>query len=196
MALALPATLGTLGAGPAGLGPRPAEASVSIAVTLDQLVASASRVVVATALEERSQWEELAGARRIVTYTRLRVDQTVAGEPAEEVWVRTLGGVVDRVGQQVSGEAHLAIGAEALLFLTPAKDGALVVAGMAQGHYPIVKQADQAPRLAASPDLGAVLPRPGPTVSAREALVGSPLGEAIKAVQATVRAQKVNGGKR
>ncbi len=104
--------------------------------------------------------------------------------------------VVDRIGQQVSGEAHLAIGAQALLFLMPAKDGALVVAGMAQGHYPVLKQTDQPPRLAASPDLGAVLPRPGPSITAREVLVGAPLGDAIKAVQSAARAQKVNDGKR
>jgi len=190
LALALPAALG---AGPAALGPRPAEAAVSVAISLDQLVTSASRVVVATALEQRSQWEELGGARRIVTYTRLTVDETVAGEPGNEVWVRTLGGVVDRIGQQVSGEAHLALGAKSLLFLMPARDGALVVVGMAQGHYPVLEQADRSVKLAASPDLGTVMPRPGPTIAAREVLVGATLSDAIKAVQ---HAKQVNDAKR
>lgn len=189
--LAGPAAIGIV---PSPLAPRPAEASVSVAVTLDQLVASSSFVVVATAVEQRSQWEELGGSRRIVTYTRLAVDQAALGEPGKEIWVRTLGGVVGKIGQSVSGEAHLAPGSQALVFLRRMDDGATVVSAMAQGHYPLVKTAaDQPARLAASPDAGAILPRSGPSIAAREVLVGTPLADAIKAVQ---RARQVLDGKR
>jgi hypothetical protein len=188
--LAFPAAIAI---GPSLLAPRTAEASVSVALTLEQLASGASHIVVATAVEKRSRWEELGGGRRIVTYTRLTVDQPVAGEPAKEIWVRTLGGVVDKIGQHVSGEAHLAVGAQSLLFLKLAPDGVLVVSGMAQGHYPIVKQPDQPPRLAPSPDQGAVLGRPGPSIAAREILAGATLADAIKAVQ---RARKVNDAKK
>ena len=190
LVLAVPAAIGL---GPAALAPRPAEASVSVAVTLEQLVAGSAYVVVGTAVEQQGRWEELGGGRRIVTYTRLAVDQAVAGEPGKEVWVRTLGGVVDKVGQHVSGEAQLALGSESLLFLKRVEDGAVVVSGMAQGHYPILKKPAEPVRLAASPDVGAILPRPGPSISARERLVGASLGDAIQAIQ---RVRQAGNGKR
>ncbi|WP_437496381.1 hypothetical protein [Sorangium sp. So ce1099] len=179
-------------------GPREAQAAVSVQLSLEELVSRAAYVVVATATEQRSQWEELGGARRIVTYTRLSVDRPVAGQPDGEIWVRTLGGVVGDIGQQVSGDAQLKIGGQAMVFLSRA-GSALVVAGMAQGHYPVVdgeegRRVAGAPRvavrrLAASPDGGTVLPRPGPAISAREQLVGATLDAAIDAVS---RAWKAN----
>jgi hypothetical protein len=178
-------------------GPREAMAAVSIQLSLEELTTSTSYVVVATALEQRSQWEELGGSRRIVTYTRLSVERTVAGEPGRELWVRTLGGVVDKIGQQVSGDARLTPGSRSLLFLKKV-DTAVVVAGMAQGHYPVVE--DEEPsvgagarralvrRLAPSPDAGALLPRRGPAISAREQLVGATLDDAVAAVTRAWRA--------
>ncbi len=78
-----------------------------------------------------------------------------------------------------------------MLFLAKVNAG-LVVTGMAQGHYPVVEGEvtgkPAAPRLAGSPDAGMLLPRRGPTISARERLVGLPLDEAVAAVQ---RAQAV-----
>ncbi len=198
--LALPAAL-VVDPGAPWPGPRPAAASVSISMSLEQLVAGSRTVVVGTAAERKSRWEELGGAKRIVTYTRIAVDTSVAGEPAKEVWVRTLGGVVDKVGQLVPGDARIAPGSRSLLFLAKADDGALVVTGMAQGHYPVV--AEQAPpgagvaaprlRLAASPDGGAIVPRPGPMISAREALVGAPLEDAVAMVR---RARKALDAKK
>ena len=179
-------------------GARAASASVSISISLEQLVARSSAVVVGTAVERQSRWEELGGTRRIVTYTRVAIDRTVTGEPGKDVWVRTLGGVVDRVGQQVAGDARLALSARALLFLGRADDGATVVAAMAQGHFPVVEEdasggsergsGAKRARLAASPDTGAVLPRPGPTISAREVLVGATLEDAILAIRRAKRA--------
>ncbi|WP_437539292.1 hypothetical protein WME79_23745 [Sorangium sp. So ce726] len=182
-------------------GPRAAQAAVAIQLSLDELVAAASYVVVATAIEQRSQWEELGGARRIVTYTRLSIDRTVAGQPDGEVWVRTLGGVVGDVGQHVSGDAQIAIGAQAMVFVSRV-GSALVVSGMAQGHYPVVDGEEKPTvaggagarriavrRLAVSPDSGTVLPRPGPAISAREQLIGATLDTAIDAVNQAWKAK-------
>lgn len=162
---------------PTGELPR-AEAAVSVQVSVEELVAASRWVVVAEAVEHTSRWEQVAGARRIVTYTKLAIEDTVLGEPATELVVRTLGGAVDRIGQQVSGEASLVTGQRALLFLVES-EGALAVTGMAQGHYPIVDDGVTR-RLAASPDAGAILPRRGPALSIREELVGATL-EAAKA---------------
>ncbi|WP_437804916.1 hypothetical protein [Sorangium sp. So ce1078] len=188
------------GASPGALlsGPRAAQAAVAIQLSLDELVSAASYVVVATATEQHSKWEELGGSRRIVTYTRLSIDRAVAGQPDGEVWVRTLGGVVGDVGQHVAGDAQLRIGAQAMIFVSRASS-ALVVSGMAQGHYPVVDGEDTqrvagAPRvavrrLAASPSSGTVLARPGPAISAREQLVGATLDAAIDAVSRAWKAK-------
>jgi hypothetical protein len=168
-------------------GPRPASASVAINVTLDELVIRSAFVVVATAAERHSAWENLAGGRRIVTYTKLKVDQSVVGEAGSEVWVRTLGGAVGKIGQHVSGEARITMGSKALFFLAKS-DGALVVTGLAQGHYPIVTEEGRV-KLASSPDTGKLLPAQGPSIPARDVLIGATLESALGAVQRARRAQ-------
>src|SRR3954462_8844402 len=88
-----------LGAAPAAaiLVPTDAQASVSIAVGYDALVKDADAVGIATPIESKSVWED----GRIYTYTRLRIEQGVAGElgTGSEGWVRTMGGVVEKIGQ-------------------------------------------------------------------------------------------------
>jgi hypothetical protein len=168
-----------------------ASAAVSILMSLEELLDAADSVVVGTALDHRSQWEDLAGGRRIVTYTRIKVEQTVVGRPSSEVWVRTLGGVVGKVGQAVSGEAQIGLNTTSLLFLTKA-DTVLVVTGMAQGHFPIVESAGSR-KLASSPDAGTLLPRRGPSISAQELLVGTTVDSGIESIQRARRAQ--NGKK-
>jgi hypothetical protein len=174
-------------------GPRSAEASVAVLISLEDLTAASTYVIVATAGEQRSAWEETPSGKRIVTYTRLKVDRAVAGPAETELWVRTLGGVVDKIGQSVSGEAMIATGQRSLLFLARVDVG-LVVVGMAQGHYPIVEAEGPktGPRIAGSPDAGMLLPRRGPTISARERLVGLSLEDAVSAVQ---RARKATDAK-
>ena len=65
-----------------------------------------------------------AKGRRIVTYTRLRIDRMVDGNPQAEVWVRTLGGHVGDIGQHVDGEA----------VLMPSRPGLVLPAGPARRH--------------------------------------------------------------
>jgi hypothetical protein len=164
------------------LGPPPAEAAVSLLVTLDELVQSSTYVVLGTAAEHNSAWEETPSGRRIVTYTRIDVERTVAGDPGTSVWVRTLGGTVGSIGQYVSGEAQITLGSRSLLFLH--KEGPLVaVTEMAQGHFPVIADDKGPVRLGASPDAGALLPRRGPSISAREVLVGATIERAVVAVQ-------------
>lgn len=163
-----------------------AQAGVSILMTLDELVASSARVVLAQPVERTSRWEVLGGGKRIVTYTRLVVDEPIAGAGptegrADEVWVRTLGGAVDGVGQHVSGEASFTLGERSLVFLERASDGAAVVAGMAQGHYRLA-EVEGAIVLRPSPDAGTLLPRRGPSIAAREVLAGARLDRARTAV--------------
>ncbi|HEY4119906.1 MAG TPA: hypothetical protein VGM56_18695 [Byssovorax sp.] len=155
--------------------PSVAEASVSRLLSLDELVAGATHVVVATPMERKAVWEEIGGSKRIVTYTRIDVARTVLGSAHGSVWVRTLGGAVGNVGQSVAGEAKLTIGQQAVIFLFDAA-GVTVVSGRAQGHFPV--GADNT--LRSSPDVGGLIPQRGPAaVSARDALIGADLEVAL-----------------
>jgi hypothetical protein len=168
---------------------RRADATTARLITLEELTSYSAYVVVATARERRSVWEDMPSGRRIVTYTRISVDRPIVGAPGGELWVRTLGGVVDKIGQSVPGEAQLALGAQALLFLAKA-NGVVVVAGMAQGHYPIVADDKGMLRLAPSPDSALYVARPGPSLSARERLLGATVDDAANAVTAVSRPGK------
>ncbi|MBI4702096.1 MAG: hypothetical protein HY744_13250 [Deltaproteobacteria bacterium] len=167
-------------------GPVPARAAVAVAFSLDELVARSTHAVVARAIERRSLWIELGGGRRIVTYTKLAAQQTLLGPAEKDLWVRTLGGVVGKIGQQVSGEAQIEPGSLSLLFLTRAGDGELVVSGMAQGHYPIREASAGAPaRLRRSGEIGLLLhPRGRRVVPVTSELDDRDLDSAIAAVRA------------
>ena len=92
---------------------------------------------VVTAAESRAVWED----GRIYTYTHVRVDsrgRRRARQPGAEAWVRTMGGVVGKVGQIVEGEAAFAPGRPSLLFLRPGPVGAYVVTDRGQGQFPVV----------------------------------------------------------
>jgi hypothetical protein len=143
-----------------------ARASVSIQVTWDGLLRESTAAVVATSVEQRAVWEN----GRIYTYARLHVDRAIAGAgelpSGAEAWVRTMGGVVGKVGQVVDGEAVLTPGQSGLLFLHPGPPGAYVVTARGQGQFPLVPDADPRapPHLVRSHSAGALLPpRPAAT---------------------------------
>ena len=119
--------------------PTDAHASVSIAVGYDALVQDADSVGVVTPTETKSVWED----GRIYTYTRVKVDQGVAGEMGTggEGWVRTMGGVVGKIGQMVDGEPVFNTGKPSLLFLRKFKQsGTWEVSARAQGQYPVITE--------------------------------------------------------
>lgn len=159
-----------------------AHASISIAVVFDALVRESSAVALATPVEQRSVWED----GRIYTYTRIRADQAVAGELAAggEAWVRTLGGVVGHIGQQVDGEPVLTVGRPSLLFLRSGTAGTLEVTARAQGQFAVTLDETKAQRLMRSSGVGVLLPpkaqqagnaQVGPVAPAATALAGDVL---------------------
>jgi hypothetical protein len=176
-------------------GPAEAHAALSVAYTLDELVEVTPRVMVAKAVERRSVWEKIGGAKRIVTYTRLTRSESVYGDAPSELWVRTLGGAVGKIGQHVAGEARFRLGHESLVFLTQTDGGTYVVAGAAQGHYPIVADADDSSvrKLALSPNRGEIIKKKNQKTTIQEALGGVAVGSGvskIKRAMARVNAKK------
>jgi hypothetical protein len=178
------------------VGPRSAAASTFIEMTVADLVATSTLVAAGTPLESTSLWEDSEGGRgrRIVTYTRLRIDRIIDGSPQAEVWVRTLGGHVGDLGQHVDGEAVLVTARPGLFFLSAMPAGTHSVVGMSQGQYPLEAEAGGTVlRLRPPQGLGRLLDKlGGPKATdrppARLELVGRTLDDVAQLVAAERRA--------
>jgi hypothetical protein len=135
-----------------------AAASVSIAVGFDALVKDSDSVAVITPTEAQSLWED----GRIYTYTKVHVEQGVAGDlgAGADGWVRTMGGVVGKIGQMVDGEPVLVTGRPSLLFLRKLKSESIFeVSARAQGQYPVtVDPTTKVKKLVRSSNAGIILP--------------------------------------
>ncbi len=160
-----------------------ASATVVRALSLPALVESSRHVVVVTALAAESHFEDIGRKRRVVTDTRVRVEELIAKQPASasELLVRTLGGAVGRLGEHVDGQAQLVLGEACVAFLLQGPDGVHYVNGMAQGHYPLRGSALR--KLAGSPDLPQIIDFDS---SAVKTLVGSELGAATARIRGLV----------
>ena len=176
---------------------KPAEASVCIALTFDTLVHDSTSASLVTAVEKKSVWE----GGRIVSYTRVHVDQKIAGDlnVGDETWVASLGGVVGTVGQIVDGEPQLHVGVPYLLFLRPdasGTSGTRIVTGRAQGeiHLKTITNAKGLPVLQAvkNPGAGELLPPKASTTTtttvapklANDVVADRPVADVVKDVAA------------
>jgi Matrixin len=147
----------------ATLAAHDAAASVSISVLFEDLVRGASAAAIVSPLEKQAVWE----GGHIATYTHVRVDQVMGGSLPGELWVRTLGGGVGRIGQIVEGEAQFAVGQASLVFLRPhvdpvgaRADDAFVVVERAQGQFPVAGGDGEGRHLTQAPDVGSLIAPP------------------------------------
>jgi hypothetical protein len=135
--------------------PSVAFAGAARPISLSDLVKRSKHVVVATPRVADSMWEEIGGSRRLVTYTRLTLEESLDDRLVEgnEVLVRTLGGRLGALGQIVHGEAELRRDETSVVFLKARHDGTYHISGLAQGHYPLHTDVAQVRRLSSSPHL-------------------------------------------
>jgi len=153
-----------------------AHATTARAVSLADLVRRSSRIARVTPLDNFARSEDIGGTRHIVTYSRLRIDDSIHGPSGDsETLVRTLGGRVGDLGEIVHGEAELALDETCLVFLMPDSNGVELVTAMAQGHYPVSLDGAGTPRLRSSRNIPHLL---GGQTSAVAQLTGRPLNEA------------------
>lgn len=180
--------LGALAAGTGGvLFAGRAEATLLRGLSLPALAQSSDHIVLATALESNAHWEVLGGRRRIVTDTRVRIDDVLGQSTPEdpELLVRTLGGSIGEVAALVFGEAMLSSDEPCVLFLVNQGAGVRRVNGMAQGHYPLAADARNVMRLLSSPRTPELVGNNKPF--AVERLVGQPLSGARVLVREALR---------
>jgi hypothetical protein len=161
-----------------------ASATVVRSVSLQALARGSRGVAVVTALTSESHYESLGRRRRIVTDTRVRIEEDIAkaGGMGTEVLVRTLGGAVGDVGERVHGQVRWALSKPCVAFLLQGPDGVFYVNGMSQGHYPLIERAGRV--LTTSPDLPEIV---GFDSSAVKVLSGSELGRARSLIRAAVQ---------
>ena len=172
--------------------------------------------VVATPLERKSAWEQVDGTRKIVTYTKVRVERRIYGAGIlDTIWVRHLGGAVGRIGQQVAGEAVLPLNEPALLFLSRLKDDRYAVSGAAQGHFRLLpaegsthgatpagqlegpalesyRRELATRRVALDRSMGKLVRRAGPVLTVQEVLKDKTLADAIATIQKAKAARDAN----
>jgi hypothetical protein len=168
------------------LVPTSAPASVSIAATFDGLLGASTTAAVVSATESRAVWED----GRIYTYTHVRVERPIAGElgMGADAWVRTMGGIVGKVGQIVEGEAAFTPGDRSVLFLRPGPVGSYVVTDRGQGQFPVVADDRQASRVVRSHAVGMLVPPRGPAATARlaaDVLHGRPVDDVVQEIVAS-----------
>lgn len=111
-----------------------ATAAVVAAVSWAELADEASLILIGDVTKRRSAWRD----GRIVTTVSVRSTQTLKGVARSEVQVEVLGGIVDGIGQRVSGMAQFELGEQVALFLRPAGAAHRVI-GLAQGKLRITK---------------------------------------------------------
>lgn len=163
-------------------------ASLARPLTLSELVKNSRHAIVGTPVDLFAQWEPLGNHRRIITYTMVRTEYSIDGRPpaTRELLVRTLGGIVDGIGQIVPGEAVLRRGATSAVFLSEVGSDLFAVTGMAQGHYPLVADDAGVRRLTMSrgalevpaTPAAAVKRLDGRSVGEAEAMIATELGSA------------------
>jgi hypothetical protein len=146
--------------------PAPSRASVSIAVSWEGLLQESSSAAIATPFESRAVWEN----GRIYTYTHVRIDRSIIGDTATggDAWVRTMGGIVGKIGQSVEGEAILSLGHSSLLFLRAGPVSSFEVTARGQGQFPVVAGSDptQPAHVVRNNAVGLLLARRGPPATA------------------------------
>ena len=119
----------------------PADASVFIAMTAEELIGQSDAVIQGDVVSQQSRWDEQG--QLIVTDTTVRVSEVIVGEAPPVVTVRTIGGGVGRLLVEAPGFPQLDPGEAVLLFLK--NDEAIQasrIVGYEQGHFEVVERRD------------------------------------------------------
>jgi hypothetical protein len=108
------------------------------ALSLDELIAASSRVVVATVLSNESRWNE--EHTRIYTYTTVRVEEYIAGSGTvgDMLVIRTLGGAVGDMSLHIEGAPTFRPTEREVLFLSSITGRSeFSVTGWNQGRFQV-----------------------------------------------------------
>lgn len=170
-----------------------AQASIVLAVDLEEMTTRADRVVVGRVLSSESFQ---GGGGLIRTRHRVHVAQELRGTTDREVLVETLGGEMGDISMHVTGEPSLASGDEVLLFLQSRGGGVFHAIGATQGVMRIERQPHARPMVVPSRQRNLLLRRGADGLlrkSASPLAEARDLGEFLETVRAILEAQKDRG---
>jgi hypothetical protein len=127
-----PALLGCLAVMATG---QVSNATVVVSQSIEEMAQGAKVIVEGRVGQIQARWDE-AGSH-ISTYAEITLTRPLKGQATKTFLVKQPGGVVDGVGQYVSGAARFSPGEDVLLFLEPAADepGVFIVYALAAGKF-------------------------------------------------------------
>jgi hypothetical protein len=105
--------------------------------TLAERAAAANRVAVVSVLSRRSSADP-ADPRRIKTFTELLVAEDVKGHGPQRLSLVQLGGTVGPWSLRVPGDADLAPGEQALVFLNCPEPARCFLVALGEGKLPVI----------------------------------------------------------
>jgi hypothetical protein len=110
-------------------------ATTVIPMSIDQLNAASTHVLLGRAVESWSTWD--AEHRHIYTYTKFTVSEVLKGPAAQAVILKQMGGHAEGYQQKVAGIRYFAPGEQAVVFAhaSEANDNTLVITGLMQGNF-------------------------------------------------------------
>ena len=138
-------------------------------VTVEQLTAGSTHVVVATAEGSYSAWD--VGHNAIYTYTTFLINKALKGQFAHSTFVvKQFGGEVGNTVSRRIGVRQFTAGEQSVLFLFPSPngDGTMLVTGLMQGRFAVRRSGGSA-------TVSNGLPLPGRAAAIYE--VGAPVLE-------------------
>ena len=123
------------------MAPAPAAAATVVLLTLEEMEALATDIIVGTVQSTKAEWDK--DHRIIETRVKIRVDQPVKGKGkgGKLVTVVVPGGVVGEIGMRQSGAAVFAPGERVLLLAEPKRPSELRPVGLFQGKMAITHDA-------------------------------------------------------
>lgn len=113
-----------------------ASATSVVPMDLEEMAKASPNIVHATVISTNSHWNE--DKTVIVTDVKLRVHDALKGGAAGEITVTQLGGVVGALRVEVPGVAAFRPDQEAVLFLSPQKNGNHAITGFMQGQFDVL----------------------------------------------------------
>ena len=123
------------------MAPTPAAAATVVPLTLEEMEALATDIIVGTVHSTKAEWDK--DHRIIETRVKIRVDQPVKGKGkgGKLVTVVVPGGVVGEIGMRQSGAAVFHPGERVLLLAEPKRPSELRPVGLFQGKMAITYDA-------------------------------------------------------
>lgn len=116
-----------------------------VPISRADMVSRADLIVRATVLSRTSTWNE--DHSQIITLTQLRVQSFLKGSAPTELTLRQFGGEVNDMVSRIEGDAHLAIGQDAVLFLRRGS-GVVYLTAMSQSAWLVRLAQDGTPMVA------------------------------------------------